>query len=78
MENNLIDWLLNEMKKLNIKVSHSDAIPLMELLEKAKVMYENDLSDCWETAHQVGRFEAKEIAEKNWITFEDFCKEISR
>lgn len=33
------------------------------------------LRDCWEAAHQAGRFEGKGIAEENWQTFESWYEE---
>lgn len=33
------------------------------------------LKDCWEAAHQAGRFEGKGIAEEGWQTFEDWMED---
>ena len=33
------------------------------------------LKECWDAAHQAGRFEGKGIAEENWQTFEDWYNE---
>jgi hypothetical protein len=33
------------------------------------------LKNCWETAHQAGRFEGKGIAEQNWQSFKSWCEE---
>jgi hypothetical protein len=33
------------------------------------------LKECWETAHQAGRFEGKGIAEENWQAFDDYYNE---
>lgn len=74
---NLIDWIVSEMKNLDIKVGYSDTVHLMNLLNVAKERYKNELNYCWETAHQAGRFEGKGIAEKNWQTFDDFYEDMN-
>lgn len=39
------------------------------------VTIKDTLEECWNAAHQAGRFEGKGIAEENWNTFEDYYNE---
>jgi hypothetical protein len=45
------------------------------IFNKAKEMELSQLVECWNTAHQAGRFEGKGIAEKDWQTFETYWEE---
>jgi hypothetical protein len=45
------------------------------LIEQAKEMEKEQKKECWDVAHQAGRFEGKGIAEKNWQTFEQYYNE---
>jgi hypothetical protein len=44
-------------------------------LEQAKAMDKEQKLECWNVAHQAGRFEGKGIAEENWQTFEQYYNE---
>jgi DNA uptake protein ComE-like DNA-binding protein len=44
-------------------------------IEQAKEMQKQQKKECWDVAHQAGRFEGKGIAEKNWQTFEQYYNE---
>ena len=48
---------------------------LHDLFNQAKQMEKQQKMECWETAHQAGRFEGKGIAEENWQTFEQYYNE---
>ena len=39
---------------------------------------EEDMVDCWETAHQAGRFEGKGIAEKDWQTSREYIQSLQQ
>jgi hypothetical protein len=43
--------------------------------EQAKEMEKEQKKECWDVAHQAGRFEGKGIAEENWQTFEQYYNE---
>jgi hypothetical protein len=53
----------------------------IEIADKAFIAGANSkwvqakLKECWDAAHQAGRFEGKGIAEENWQTFEDWYNE---
>jgi hypothetical protein len=70
-----VEWLQNEIWE------HIEWKPQLEKraiaikFEKAKEMEKESLMDCWDTSHQVGRFEGKGIAEENWQTFEQYYNE---
>lgn len=38
-------------------------------------LFKIQLENCWQAAHQAGRFEGKGIAEENWQTFEEYYKD---
>jgi hypothetical protein len=43
--------------------------------DQALQMEKEQISECWDTAHQAGRFEGKGIAEENWQTFDRYYAE---
>lgn len=72
MENNkqtAVEWLRQELLKRDMDISIKD------LFDQAKEMEKQQKLECWETAHQAGRFEGKGIAEENWQTFEQYYNE---
>lgn len=44
-------------------------------IEQALQMERGQSIECWNTAHQSGRFEGKGIAQENWQTFEQYYNE---
>lgn len=48
---------------------------LNKILVEANEKHRQDLKECWEAAHQAGRFEGKGIAQENWQTFENYYEE---
>ena len=48
---------------------------LKELYDKANELHKKQIKECWDVAHQAGRFEGKGIAEENWQTFEQYYNE---
>ena len=51
---------------------------LVEVRDMAdKLIVKQQLRECWETAHQAGRFEGKGIAEEGWQSFDDYYSEIT-
>ena len=69
-----VEWLF---EKINMFCMFTDGIPdeWSEALEQAKEIEKQQKMECWETAHQAGRFEGKGIAEENWQTFEQYYNE---
>lgn len=65
-----VDWLINEFKSLGIYTS-----TLQNKCEQAKEMEKRQKEECWDVAHQAGRFEGKGIAQENWQTFEHYYNE---
>jgi len=64
-----VEWLCEELSQ------KSRALKIMlnankEIINQAKEMEKQYFNDCFEEAHQAGRFEGKGIAEKDWINFE--------
>ena len=49
----------------------------IELMGDKKFSKE-DIEECWETAHQAGRFEEKGIAKKGWQTSETFIQSLQQ
>lgn len=61
----------NFLKNLNYE-------ELVEVRNMAdKLIVKRQLKECWEAAHQAGRFEGKGIAEEGWQTFEDYYDETN-
>ena len=67
----LIDALV-EIKSRNITLTMDGMITMLENNLDAE---KKQLKECWETAHQAGRFEGKGIAEENWQAFDDYYNE---
>ena len=78
-----VEWLIEQLSKnelFNImkgrlSEKHNNFIKIEELLNQAQEMELSQLVECWNTAHQAGRFEGKGIAEKDWQTFETYWEE---
>jgi hypothetical protein len=69
----LIDALV-EIKSRGIELTMDGMITMLgNNLDAEK----KQLKECWDTAHQAGRFEGKGIAEENWQTFDDYYNEIN-
>lgn len=79
-----LNKIVNEYITLNPKYSYHEKIirvsafrmgfqKAIELLGDKKFS-EDDMIDCWETAHQAGRFEEKGIAEKGWQKSKEYIQ----
>ena len=67
----LIDALV-EIKSRGIELTMDGMITMLgNNLDAEK----KQLKECWDTAHQAGRFEGKGIAEENWQAFDDYYNE---
>jgi hypothetical protein len=68
-----VEWLIDQLIKYEFvpKGTHSDNV----LFHKSKEMDKQQKKECWDVAHQAGRFEGKGIAEENWQTFEQYYNE---
>jgi hypothetical protein len=67
-----VEWLQSQIQ---ITVDGYFGSPWAELFEQAKAMDKEQKLECWNVAHQAGRFEGKGIAEENWQTFEQYYNE---
>jgi hypothetical protein len=67
-----VEWIEGYLKKFN---HIQESLSLRKAFEQAKEMELSQLVECWNTAHQAGRFEGKGIAEKDWQTFETYWEE---
>ena len=67
----LIDALV-EIKSRGIELTMDGMITMLDNNLDAE---KKQLKECWETAHQAGRFEGKGIAEENWQAFDDYYNE---
>jgi hypothetical protein len=61
----------NFLKNLN----HEELVEVRDMADK--LIVKQQLRECWETAHQAGRFEGKGIAEEGWQSFDDYYNEIT-
>ena len=64
-----VEWFFDKLKNHQIQAEH------FELYQKAKAMDKEQKLECWNVAHQAGRFEGKGIAEENLQTFEQYYNE---
>jgi hypothetical protein len=60
---------------LPFTVDTATAVKLDEAYQQSKEMEKEQKKECWDVAHQAGRFEGKGIAEENWQTFEQYYNE---
>jgi hypothetical protein len=67
-----VQWLINKLITENEVTLKGENYKLFEL---AKEMEKEQKLECWNVAHQAGRFEGKGIAEENWQTFEQYYNE---
>lgn len=66
-----VEWLIEQLGEY---FPHEiGGIHLM--VEQAKEMEKEHQKECWNVAHQAGRFEGKGIAQENWQTFEQYYSE---
>jgi hypothetical protein len=71
-----VEWLQQEViLQTNLPLNLENVLVFNKLIEQAKEMELSKLVECWNTAHQAGRFEGKGIAEKDWQTFETYWEE---
>ena len=67
-----VEWLVEKLKSQGLLIGEIDNLVTVKL---AKQMDKKQKKECWNTAHQAGRFEGKGIAEENWQTFEQYYNE---
>ena len=67
-----VEWLASKLKDFP-HIKHSQLFK--NLVNQAKEMEKEQKEECWNVAHQSGRFEGKGIAEENWQTFEQYYNE---
>jgi len=67
-----VEWL---RECLNLHLTHEQKMQFEGLFQQAKEMEKQQIKECWDVAHQAGRFEGKGIAEENWQTFEQYYNE---
>lgn len=78
-ENNgmtVIKQLIEALVEIRSRGVELTTTGMITILENNLDAEKRQLKQCWDTAHQAGRFEGKGIAEKNWQTFETYFKEI--
>jgi hypothetical protein len=67
-----VEWFAGMITEMIHEAYHSE---LADLFEQAKAMDKQQKEECWNVAHQAGRFEGKGIAEENWQTFQQYYTE---
>jgi hypothetical protein len=77
-----VEWLVEQFEnhratffKLNDKEERVITLAGRDVVEQAKEMDKEQKKECWDVAHQAGRFKGKGIAQKNWQTFEQYSNE---
>jgi hypothetical protein len=71
MKQTAVEWLFDWMGRNQYFIGND----LLKAFEQAKAMDKEQKLECWNVAHQAGRFEGKGIAEENWQTFEQYYNE---
>lgn len=72
MKQTAVEWLVEKLKSQGLLIGEPDNLLAVN---QAKEMEKDQIKECWNTAHQAGRFEGKGIAEENWQTFEQYYNE---
>jgi hypothetical protein len=67
-----VEWFNDEIL---IHLNFDQRLYLKDIFEQAKAMEKQQKEECWNVAHQAGRFEGKGIAEENWQTFQQYYTE---
>jgi len=70
-----VEWLIAQVNSEQYQIAFGQTYISIDLIEQAKQMEKEQIQQCWDTAHQAGRFEGKGIAEENWQTFEQYYNE---
>jgi hypothetical protein len=71
-----VDWLVRKLSTEligEIPLHRWDEI--RDVVQQALQIEKEQSIECWNTAHQSGRFEGKGIAQENWQTFEQYYNE---
>ena len=78
----VVEWLHQKIEKERYQCTddwscgYQNALnEVVFFLKEAKQIEKKKLEECWNTAHQAGRFEGKGIAIQNWQTFEQYYNE---
>ena len=67
-----VEWLVEKLKSQGLLIGEpKNLVAVKQAIEMEK----QQKMECWEIAHQAGRFEGKGIAVENWQTFEQYYKE---
>ena len=76
MKQTAVEWLVKHLSERGYIQAPSFGHSIIDkAINQAKEMELSQLVECWNTAHQAGRFEGKGIAEKDWQTFETHWEE---
>lgn len=75
MIENLMELVMSKQTAVEWFYQRILAKDIKQVFEQAKAMEKKQLKECWDVAHQAGRFEGKGIAEENWQTFEQYYNE---
>ena len=67
-----VEWLVEKLKSQGLLIGEPKNLVAVK---QAKEMEKRQKMQCWEIAHQAGRFEGKGIAVENWQTFEQYYNE---
>jgi hypothetical protein len=70
-----VDYLIHHIRQ-DVFVHSKSTKEWNQVFQQAKKMDKEQKKECWDVAHQAGRFEGKGIAEKNWQTFDQYYEEI--
>jgi hypothetical protein len=68
-----VEWFNDEIL---IHLNFDQRLYLKDIFEQALEMEKEQKKECWNVAHQAGRFEGKGIAEENWQTFQQYYTEV--
>jgi DNA uptake protein ComE-like DNA-binding protein len=69
-----VEYLIHHIRQ-DVFVHSKSTKEWNQVFQQAKKMDKEQKKECWDVAHQAGRFEGKGIAEKNWQTFEQYYEQ---
>lgn len=74
IKQNSIEWLMEKIQDQR-ESGETNLRTTLFYCEQAKQMHKDEMKECWNVAHQTGRFIGKGIAEKDFQTFEQYLNE---
>lgn len=69
-----VNWLEKKIKNMFFNLESTPYIKIFDYLRRSKEQEKNEMSEIWETAYKVGKYEEKGVPQKDLISFEEYYK----